>query len=488
MELITFELPSHKNYQVSISRDELLKLFPDSLLATALQDKEAKVIPILSPAVTPNILNLLAQMISTGYIPDAIPRKDDLVSASRYLLIDILRVVADLQYDYFHLIYPEINLLDISSLPDKLIYDMIMTFAIHEHYSILGEYLLEHTEWNEERNISYFLSAVEYGEVRLAQLFIRRGIDSNQSNPKYEDEEDDIRENALGLAIYNNDIPMVQFLLQDERIAISDTFISKAIENRSLTILSSLVNSTRCNIHMDDRIHVLLNSLTIPGALRILVNSKKFDITIDDGATYKHLTDLAYNGHLDEARGRLIYLTRLHKCYLDYNLRAYVITYIIHDRNFDIISSMFMHDINPIWLDLIDSAKQNAESNAMIYEEAHALANAVSLIKFLRIATNEELQIASESKTWSIDDSALIRKAITRDRSGVLQSAQNRLYSYTYLLIVKYGQPRSYERYIGVPASALLTPEAQEILELGRANKQQEAYNKALTYYKSFCS
>ena len=116
MEFIILELPSYNNYQVTVSRNFLRELFPDSFLATTLQAEESEVIPIPSSAITPPILDFIAQMISTGLIPDVIPRKDNMIEASRYLLIDILAVVVDTKYDYFHIAYPDINLLQLNPI------------------------------------------------------------------------------------------------------------------------------------------------------------------------------------------------------------------------------------------------------------------------------------------------------------------------------------------------------------------------------------
>ena len=102
---------------------------------------------------------------------------------------------------------------------------------------------LTRSDQNQELDIDYFFSCVKHGEVRLTQLLIRHGVNPTQTNPRYieqkeeeEEEEDEeyIPETALEMAIDNDDILMVQFLLQDERIAIKYEYIWMSINKKQI--------------------------------------------------------------------------------------------------------------------------------------------------------------------------------------------------------------------------------------------------------------
>ena len=83
------------NYSVAFSRNEFLKLFPESFPARALeQDPSATEIEIPNRAVTPDALNALKYMVDNGQLPRVIPNPS-YIPASNYLNIDILTVLAD---------------------------------------------------------------------------------------------------------------------------------------------------------------------------------------------------------------------------------------------------------------------------------------------------------------------------------------------------------------------------------------------------------
>ncbi len=90
-----FTIKLKDGYSQALSRDKFLSLFPRSMISSALNDLEANEIEITSSHVTPNILNTISDMTENKRIPYPIKcSKDELLLASRYLLIDELEVVA----------------------------------------------------------------------------------------------------------------------------------------------------------------------------------------------------------------------------------------------------------------------------------------------------------------------------------------------------------------------------------------------------------
>ena len=87
--LVRISLPQY-NYSHLISKDEILKNYPDSLFATILeQDPTAREIVITQPFITPTIIDTVGEIIDIGWVPCLTVEEvtnNDFQQASRYLL------------------------------------------------------------------------------------------------------------------------------------------------------------------------------------------------------------------------------------------------------------------------------------------------------------------------------------------------------------------------------------------------------------------
>ena len=164
-----FTITLQDGYSRQSDRAKFIQLFPDSMIATALNDSEAKIIPISHPCVTRDILNLLHKIIASKSIPKNI-RIEEFNQASRYLLIPILEVIGDPLYGIFQVIHPEINLLKVNSSD----YDEILEYGINTNWMSIVKYVLDKCDM--ESMPQHFINVVLLNRVALVELFIKRGI------------------------------------------------------------------------------------------------------------------------------------------------------------------------------------------------------------------------------------------------------------------------------------------------------------------------
>lgn len=162
----------------TFDRSRLVRLFPESLMARALDlDPSAPGFDITSPDVTPNILSLIETMVRTGRIPPFNINLDELYRAYRYFGIDILRVLADYHYEDF-LTRFDINLLDITLLNDPLYYYNLLWYSLRNNFTTLVEYIFDRTNPEPFRYMDerFLLVAIMLDEAEIISLYNRRGI------------------------------------------------------------------------------------------------------------------------------------------------------------------------------------------------------------------------------------------------------------------------------------------------------------------------
>ena len=132
-----FTIKLKDGYSQTLDKSKFIALFPGSMISSALNDKTATEIDITSPHVTPNVLDLIKSIVEHKKVP--YPHKcarDELTSASRYLLIEELEVIANPLYRLFVLMFPGHDLLNVEYT------SCVMDFAIKENYSELALYIL----------------------------------------------------------------------------------------------------------------------------------------------------------------------------------------------------------------------------------------------------------------------------------------------------------------------------------------------------------
>src|SRR5437016_13274734 len=95
------------NYAIDLPKDKLHSVFPNSLLDNAAELGDD--VDITQPLVTPSLLQLLQQILTSGKIPSTIPSDVDYVKASTYLNIPLLVALADPWFPTFRFLDPNIN-------------------------------------------------------------------------------------------------------------------------------------------------------------------------------------------------------------------------------------------------------------------------------------------------------------------------------------------------------------------------------------------
>ena len=137
-------------YGKDYNRDLFITTFPDSMIATALQDPEADEVDIPNRVVTPYVLNYLSSIL-VGDIPE-IP-VENMNNASRYLLIPLLNIVSDPNYAKLRKDFPTLNIDDPVQLNEH--YQDILMFALQHNYTSLINYIFEHTDVNTHQNDNF---------------------------------------------------------------------------------------------------------------------------------------------------------------------------------------------------------------------------------------------------------------------------------------------------------------------------------------------
>ena len=139
------------NYSISVSKVNLLELFPESMLSKALElDKSATEIPISNTYVTNIILEILEYMIDKKELPPTFLLEDrkelpevNCIKSAGYLNIDILEVLSSPNIYKFIMSYPTINLVDTRSLAKLSNYKSIMSYALKHLDLYILKYLFQ---------------------------------------------------------------------------------------------------------------------------------------------------------------------------------------------------------------------------------------------------------------------------------------------------------------------------------------------------------
>lgn len=204
MSYITIKLILH-NYTTLINRDNLISLFPQSLLAVTLeQDPSTDIIELSVPVVTPEILDIIKYVTDNKKSPVGINYNEALITAGDYLNMDYIQALSDPQYKIFR----EGLSLDLISI-DKSSYESAMTCVINHDAYYIGRYI-SHTispELTIDIDPVLFIKAIKTRRIWSVDLFLRRGLDPSYNNNHY-----------LCQAIEIGNIDIVKKLLQNDRV------------------------------------------------------------------------------------------------------------------------------------------------------------------------------------------------------------------------------------------------------------------------------
>lgn len=156
------------NKEYTVNRTNLLAIFPNSLLATILeQDPRAQVINLAPSFIDPESMSFLVTLINTCKIPRLIPRKRSWKKIGDYLCIPLLEVLANRLYDDMVCNLP----LDIEGLTER--YIQILRYAVDTYYPELLKYLFELVPEHPE-DPTEFATAIHRKHTYLYPMFLKR--------------------------------------------------------------------------------------------------------------------------------------------------------------------------------------------------------------------------------------------------------------------------------------------------------------------------
>ena len=286
---------------ITLSRDDIMHWFPQSLLSVALeQDKSADTIDITHPHITYPILDTLYNIIKSNTLPTTY-QPADYITASRYLLIDLLAVLGDPCYPAFRSAYPEINILDKYLISERHVYESILIFSAKSKGNHLAHYVLNliPKETYPDIDRKCFMLACYYGASEMVKYLLERGVDPTTTKldrqwiHDYGEVITSIMKNELNQAIYiavlRGHASIVSVLLQDKRVSWETS--STTERSRETTERSRETGNPNSFIFKDGVQCYLLDMISISGALDVayvILNDERFSY---DGAS-AYITDI----------------------------------------------------------------------------------------------------------------------------------------------------------------------------------------------------
>lgn len=167
-------LPEYKKYTVTVDKSNLVRLFPDSVIGSAIiLDPTVDHIEITNHHVNPNVLNAVRDLARDGRISRLDSDTDHLIPASHYLNMDALSLMTDLGLRKFVKIHPDINLLDLDMLQDPQVYAKILEYGTAHDDLILVDYLFRTAGLNVCPEVvrKEFEYVIRSGSIEMYNLF-----------------------------------------------------------------------------------------------------------------------------------------------------------------------------------------------------------------------------------------------------------------------------------------------------------------------------
>lgn len=125
-------------YSITIDRDRLLHLWPNSMLGSVVQlDPNTEVIDITSPDITRVSLDSIQFIADHDTLP-IVPVSKEYITASHYFGIDVLMVLAEPKWNQIRTKHPDINLVHLT--PEQ--YKPLLMSAIMYDLPLVRQYAL----------------------------------------------------------------------------------------------------------------------------------------------------------------------------------------------------------------------------------------------------------------------------------------------------------------------------------------------------------
>lgn len=198
MAAITVILPSYQNYTLELPRDKLLPMFPQSLIATAMEYPGP--VEILNPLITPEILQAVQTILTQGRIPSL---NFDTTAAADYLQMDPILLASEPKLSLFETIYPDVDLLAMQTSD----VEAILIFIAWNSAPKLLRYILRYLTPGEKLVELGNALIVAVGEVdpETVRLLLTRVNPGN------------LHPNPLIRAVTGNRVNNIKLLLADDR-------------------------------------------------------------------------------------------------------------------------------------------------------------------------------------------------------------------------------------------------------------------------------
>src|SRR5437868_14093450 len=176
-ETVTINLPA-SGQTVSLLKEPLLTMFPESILAQTARDY-GDTFEITNPLVTPSVLILIRTILEQGNLPlQPPPDIYTMLAALDYLNLPLLNLLVEPYYSLFRALRPEINLLQIKPvLEDPLMYRRLMREAIQNSAPLMTNYFIENGPEDETTaniNAYMFVYAAYLGQAEIVAKLLRR--------------------------------------------------------------------------------------------------------------------------------------------------------------------------------------------------------------------------------------------------------------------------------------------------------------------------
>lgn len=201
------------NYTITISKQDIQDLFPDSLLARTMElDRETDLIEIAQECVTKPVLDVLKYILDNKTLP-LIKPSSEFAIASRYLMIDVLSVLSDSKINLFNMV----NLLD-KNMIDKH-YSGILKFCVEHKATLILAYVLDIIPSQEMDNF-YIMDSIKNGNLDLLKIFVK-----HRSYPPH------LMWLGLQYSVIEGHLDIVKYLVEDLHVHITEEMLQELFGN-----------------------------------------------------------------------------------------------------------------------------------------------------------------------------------------------------------------------------------------------------------------
>jgi hypothetical protein len=264
-------LQPYSSFTLTLPEAALREVFPESLLVSSLEYSGPIILP--NPVVTPELLQIIQQILTTHTVTYTPLPGTNLVKAADYLNMPLLLLLKEPQLPLFQIIYPEYDLLD----PETWTDDVVFEFAVANNACSMLEvflHFLPRGEWVGEL-LDALVSIARKGTPECLRVLLRR------VNPSQAGTYDVCLNGALYAAITHYRPENVYVLLSDPRTTFTFTegdakyHILRVIPKDRYDIFALIIPDAR--LSAEEIILQLNYFLDYPPVMRLLLTRPDLD-------------------------------------------------------------------------------------------------------------------------------------------------------------------------------------------------------------------